>query len=239
MRVLDAARADEHIVNRGDHELLFAALFHDVGKSKTARVHPTDARTVFFGHQIVSARMARRWLENMKMPSCGVSVDNVVHLIENHMFETKSHYTDRAIRRFIAKIGPEIISKLLDLRLSDNRGGKHPSGIKGVLKLRKRITEEMAKKPPFGAKDLAINGHDLMDIGIPAGPQMGNLIKALVETVLDAPEQNDKEKLIALARDLVENGGVDRILARGLDDNIGEGGQDELEETKSQKSRKA
>lgn len=239
MRVLDAARADEHIINRGDLDLLFAALLHDIGKSKTARNHPTDKRIVFFGHQIVSAKMAKRWLEKVKMASCGVNIDNVVHLIDNHMFETKSHYTDRAIRRFVAKIGPELIHKLMDLRLSDNRGGKHPSGIKGVLKLKKRIDEEMAKKPPFGAKDLAVNGHDLMAIGIPAGPQMGTLIKALVEVVLDEPEKNEKEILIALAKKLLEDGSIFEKAKSKQVTTDGEETTDEAKKTKPRKGNKA
>ena len=67
----------------------------------------------------------------------------IVALIEQHMFETKASFTDRAIRRFVAKVGPELVVTLLDLRLADNRGGKHPTGIKGVLRLRSRIREEM------------------------------------------------------------------------------------------------
>ena len=121
------------------------------------------------------------------------------------MFETKAYFTDRAIRRFVAKIGQDRIFKLMDLRLADNRGGKHPHAIKGVLRLRKRIREELDKKPPFGPKDLAVNGHDLMENGIPAGPQMGEVIRALVETVLDHPERNTKEQLLALAGSIRDN----------------------------------
>ncbi|MBT3182790.1 MAG: HD domain-containing protein [Deltaproteobacteria bacterium] len=205
MRVLDAARSDSHVEHCGDPELLFAALLHDTGKAKTARTHPEGDRTVFFGHQIVSARLARKWMNKMKLSSCGINTKNVVELIEHHMFETKAYFTDRAIRRFVAKIGKDLIYKLMDMRLSDNRGGKHPSGIKGVLRLRKRIRDELAKKPPFGPKDLAISGHDLMALGISEGPIMGIILKSLVETVLDDPALNEREKLLALAKEILEN----------------------------------
>ena len=196
MRVLDAARNDPELLEPGEINLMFAALFHDVGKAKTERYHEASQRTVFFGHQIVSARMARKWMREMKVETIGVDPSLVCKLVEQHMFETKAHFTERAIRRFIAKIGKDIILKLLDLRFADNRGGKYPQGVKGVLRLKKRIQEELAKKPPFGAKDLTVNGHDLMELGIPAGPLLGNIITHLVEMVLDHPEKNQKDLLL-------------------------------------------
>lgn len=205
MRALDAARGDTAMENPGEPDLLFAILLHDIGKAKTARYHPPSKRTVFFGHQIVSAKLARRWMERIKLSSAGLHPERIAALIEQHMFETKASFTDRAIRRFVAKVGPELIVTLLDLRLADNRGGKHPTGIKGVLRLRGRIREEMAKKPPFGPKDLAVNGGDLMAMGLAEGPMIGVLLGELVEVVLDTPERNTKDDLLALAREMMEN----------------------------------
>ncbi len=205
MRALDAARTDSAIEHKGDLEVMFATLLHDIGKSKTARFHPPSMRIVFFGHQIVSLKLARRVMERLKLSSMGIKTQNVLKLIENHMFETKASFTDRAIRRFVAKVGKDLVFKLLDVRLADNRGGKHPYGIKGVSRLRTRIREELSKKPPFGAKDLAINGKDLMKEGIPEGPAMGAVLSKLVEHVLDEPSHNNCEQLLALAKQIMEN----------------------------------
>lgn len=205
MRALDAARGDHAIVNRGNLELMFAVLLHDIGKAVTTRYHEPSKRIVFFGHQIASARMARRILKKFKIETIGVNPKNVTRLIENHMFETKAFFSDRAIRRFINKVGKDHIFMLVDLRLADNRGGKHPHGIRGVEKLRKRIQEELDKKPPFGPADLAIDGHDIMDAGVPQGPMIGAILARLVETVLDEPELNTREQLLALAANLSKN----------------------------------
>ncbi|MBI4211112.1 MAG: HD domain-containing protein [Deltaproteobacteria bacterium] len=202
MRVLDAARSDDHLIEPGEIHLMLAALFHDVGKHRTKKFHEPSGRFVFFGHQIVSSKLARKWMQKMKVETIGVNPELVVHLVKHHMFETKASFTERAIRRFIAKIGKDVILKLCDLRLADNRGGKHPHGIKGILRLRARIEEELAKKTPFGPKDLAVNGHDLMSMGIPEGPMLGVIIKALVNRVLDDPSLNTKDQLLALAHDL-------------------------------------
>ena len=213
MRALDAARSDSEIETAGDPDLLFAILLHDTGKARTARYHPPSKRVVFFGHQLVSARLARRWMERMKLSSAGLHPERIVALIEQHMFETKASFTDRAIRRFIAKVGPDLVFTLLDLRLADNRGGKHPYGIKGAMRLRRRIREEIAKKPPFGPKDLAVNGKDLMQMGLCEGPIIGVILAELVERVLDEPSLNTRDDLLALASQMME----DRLLAEKAD----------------------
>lgn len=205
MRVLDASRSDAAIKHAGNIDLLFAALMHDLGKATTARYHEATQRVVFFSHQIVSKRMARIWMKRMKLSTIGVDSDRVCSLIEHHMFETKAFFTEKAIRRFIAKVGKDLIFLLLDLRLADNRGGKHPAGIKGVLKLKKKIQEELDRKPPFGPKDLAVSGTDLMEAGLPEGPAVGIALARLVDLVLDNPELNTREHLLALVDNMSEN----------------------------------
>ncbi len=205
MKALDAARSDRAIDHAGDLDLMLATLLHDVGKARTARYHEPTKRVVFFGHQIASKKLARLWMERMKMTTVGADIDRVCTLIEHHMFETKAFFTDKAIRRFISKVGTDLIFMLLDVRLADNRGGKHPAGIKGVQKLKKRIKEELERKPPFGPKDLAIDGNDIMAAGFPEGPQVGRVLGRLVDLVLDVPELNTREQLLALAKNMREN----------------------------------
>lgn len=121
------------------------------------------------------------------------------------MFETKAFFSEKAIRRFIHKVGKDLIFPLIDLRIADNRGGKHPHAIKGVLRLKKKIIEELEKKPPFGPKDLAINGNDIKNLGIEEGPQIGIILNKIVEAVLDEPKLNTKEELLLLAKKLTNS----------------------------------
>lgn len=200
MRVLDASRKDPAIPSSGNLELMLAALFHDVGKARTKRIDRAKNRMTFYGHQTVSKRMARARMNTLRMTTIGADPSEVTRLIEHHMFQTKAHFSDRSIRRFINKIGPDLILKLVDLRLADNRGGKYPEGIRGVLKLRKKITAMLEAKAPFGVRDLAIRGTDLMALGIPEGPEIGRILKELVEVVLDEPEKNVKEELLEIVK---------------------------------------
>lgn len=200
MKVLDAARSCPDMEQPGDLEVTFAALLHDAGKPGTRGYDPKKKKTTFYGHQIVSKKIARRWLNDYRVSCIGVNTDRILNLIENHMFETKHYYTERAIRRFINKIGPDDIFKLIDLRIADRQGGKFPRSLKGVYRLREKIKEEMEKKPPFGPKDLAINGHDIMNLGFKPGPIIGKIQKFLIEKALDEPTLNEKEKLIELIK---------------------------------------
>lgn len=195
MKVLDASRAASELEKPGDLNLMFAALLHDAGKPNTVRVDKDTNKTTFFGHQNVSKRIARKWLSDYRATGIGLNVDKVLNLVENHMFETKAFYSDKAIRRFVNKVGKDNIFDLIDLRIADKKGGRYPDSMKGILNLRSRIQNEINKKVPFGVKDLAINGHDLISLGFKPGPVLGQIQAFLVEAVLDEPEKNTKEAL--------------------------------------------
>lgn len=206
MRVLDASREDKAIPTSGDLELMLAALFHDVGKARTKRFVPEKNRITFYCHQLVGRRMFEKRLKALKLSTMGIDGEQVSSLIEHHMFQTKSYFSDRAIRRFINKVGPDLILKLIDLRLADNRGGRYPEGIRGVLKLRRRIEEELEKKTPLNVKDLAVRGDDVLALGVPEGPQVGKILKELLEMVLDDPSKNTKEALLEIAKQRLAEG---------------------------------
>lgn len=195
LKVLDAARQDSALENPGDPTLMIAALFHDLGKATTAKQEP-DGRLTFHGHQFVSKRLARRRMEQLKIRQMGVNPEEILVLVENHMFDTGPEFTDKALRRFARKIGVPLVFKQIDLRIADNRGGAHPHNIRKPLNLRRRIREELERKAPFGLKDLAINGHDLIEHGYSPGPQLGAKLAELLELVLDEPALNTREELL-------------------------------------------
>ncbi|MBQ2203845.1 MAG: tRNA nucleotidyltransferase, partial [Oscillospiraceae bacterium] len=49
-------------------------------------------------------------------------------------------------------------------------------------------------------KDLAVNGRDLIALGIPEGPAVGRTLNALLEAVLGEEVPNERDALLALAR---------------------------------------
>jgi hypothetical protein len=55
---------------------------------------------------------------------------------------------------------------------------------------------------PLTRGDLAIGGSDLQDLGL-KGPRIGETLATLLDRVLEDPDRNRRETLMALARDMV------------------------------------
>lgn len=199
MKVLDAARGAEELEKPGDINIMFAALFHDAGKPKTRREDQDDpSKVTFWNHQHVSTGIAWRWMKENRLSTIGADPRHICHLVKHHMFETKEFHNEKALRRFIRKVGKDNVFDLLDLRLADKKGGRFPKKVYGILKLREKIRDEINRKPPFTAKDLAIKGQDLMELGFKPGPVFGEIQRFLMEKVIDEPELNQKETLVQI-----------------------------------------
>lgn len=58
------------------------------------------------------------------------------------------------------------------------------------------IAAQIQQQDCFTLKDLAINGNDLIALGIPTGKTIGHILNYLLEMVIDGSIENDKSKLI-------------------------------------------
>lgn len=186
-----------------------AALLHDIGKPASKTVVHEDGLEIFhfFGHDKTSASIAKQLLVSLKFSNA--EIDHICSLIQNHMFNYQSDWSDAAVRRFIVKAGLENIEDLIDLRLADMYGKYnepvriHDSAACDLLiELEERIKAVTAEASALSLKDLAVNGKDLMANGIPGGKALGFILNELLETVLDSPEMNQKEKLLSLAMNI-------------------------------------
>jgi len=177
-----------------DLVLRLAGLFHDIGKPETF------ADGHFHQHEFVGEFKARQILRRWKFDK--ETVTEVTHLIRNHMFWYETHWTDSAVRRFIRKIGLDYIPALFALRRADNIGsGARSPRMYALEALWQRVQEQIAAANAFSLRDLAIDGNDVMrELGIPPSPDVGRILNALFERVLDEPALNTREKLIELAK---------------------------------------
>jgi len=183
-------------------QVRLAALFHDIGKPAVRSKDELGIWT-FYRHEEISKQMARSIMVRLKYPNA--LIDQVCHLIAVHMFHYDDSWTDAAIRRFIVRVGESALEDLLDLRRADTWGttGREPPADLNQP-LIDRVTSVLAKDKALSIKDLAVNGEDLAQLGIPRGPVMGTILKELFNTVLDDPEQNTKETLSRIADKLYE-----------------------------------
>lgn len=196
-----------------------ASLFHDVGKPSTRK---EDIRTeidgsekpiiTFFGHEKKSAEICKEIMTRLKFSNN--EIDYVCHLIKEHMFFYESSWTDAAIRRFITRISlqkyttSEIIEDLFDLRIADVTGMTNTPPVlkdgrwsENLIEFKDRINQCINENAPLSLKDLAINGNDLINIGI-TGKQIGWTLNELLQDVLESPSDNTKEKLLEIAKNI-------------------------------------
>ncbi len=188
-----------------------AALLHDIGKPASKVVRVTDEGEIynFFSHEKYSETIARKLLTKLRFSNN--EINNVCHLIENHMFHYEESWSDAAIRRFVVRVKPENIEDLIDLRLADMYGKynmpiqiKESNACDLLIQLQDRIKKIQEENSAFTLKSLAVSGKDLMEIGIPSGRVIGKILDSLLETVLDDPKQNSKDVLLNIAKNLYE-----------------------------------
>lgn len=200
-----------------------AALFHDIGKPDAKKIIKEDVldcekndgskKTIetitFYNHEIYSEKITRNLMIRLKFSN--EMINNVCHLVKEHMFHYEQNWSSSAVRRFIVRVGKENLEDLFDLRLADMYGMwnenvdvRYSDSVKLLLELKERIEKELEKKSALTLKDLAVNGNDLISIGIPSGKQLGIILKELMNVVLEDPTQNNKETLLKIAKNIAK-----------------------------------
>jgi tRNA nucleotidyltransferase (CCA-adding enzyme) len=182
-----------------------AALFHDVAKPRTAAPRPdSPSENTFYKHDIVGADLTEEICRRLKLSND--ERERVVHLVRNHMFWYEEHWTDGTVRRFLSRIGPDAVPDLFALREGDVRGrgrGEDPEQELGSL--RGRIDGVLRESAALKIGDLAIRGADVMRIlGCPPGPIIGEVLRKLLERVLDDSALNTREQLEALVPEVAK-----------------------------------
>ena len=184
-----------HVVEAVPRELTlrWAALLHDIGKPASFTLD-TQGEGHFYGHAAISAELADGVLRRLKAPTA--LRERVVLLIEKHMVWLE--VTKPTIRRWVSRLGMEAMQQLMCLQEADtgSKGTEDPaenpyfSGIQGLLYA---LRQEDAC---LQVKDLAVNGHDLIALGL-SGKAIGQMLNRLLELVMDETIENEKAALLA------------------------------------------
>lgn len=204
-------------------DIKLAALFHDIGKPRCMTIDEKGVH--FYSHDVVGAEMTENILKRLRFPNH--IIEETKRLVRWHMFyypsadwrdstnnqknkkqkENKHGWSDGAIRRLINNVGgDEGIDKLIKLRIADATANPksdfHPSEIEA---LSERISEVREKSTALKISDLDITGEDLIqNFDLKPGKIIGDILKYLLEKVLDEPSYNKKIDLLRLAKNYIK-----------------------------------
>ena len=196
-----------HMYNVGEHTLKalsltekdrilrLTMLLHDIGK---ANMRTTDANGVdhFKGHGPEGKEIAKKILRRLKFDNDTIA--QVTRLIYWHDYRPAPE--EKAVRRAIYKVGEDLFPLFLKVQRADNLAQSmylREEKLERIEAVEKLYHEIMEKHQCVSLKTLAVTGRDLIATGMKPGPQMGAVLQELLEMVLDQPEMNEKEKLLA------------------------------------------
>ena len=162
--------------------LRWAALLHDIGKPPSFFLDQ-EGEGHFHGHASVSAEMADQVLLRLKSPTA--LREQVVKLIKLHMNPLQPD--KKLLTRQLSKHGWETVENLLELLKADY--GAHQPDYTQVEDLLEQLRQEDAC---LSIRDLAVNGRDMMALGIGAGPKMGQLLQTILTLVQEQKLPNEK-----------------------------------------------
>lgn len=180
-----------------------AALLHDLGKP-TTQAPRADApgEYSFFRHEQVGAELAQAIGNRLRLST--EERDTVCRLVGGHMFFYTPDWTDGTVRRFVKRVGRDLVPLLFALREADIASrGQGEDREAETRDLQARIAQVAAADAALRVTDLAIDGQDVMRVlAIPEGRRVGEVLEALLDRVLDRPELNQRATLEGLVREL-------------------------------------
>lgn len=190
----------EHILESmkaipADRVLRLAMLFHDIGKPETVTVDK-EGISHFHGHPVISEEIGSKVLKRLKFDNH--TIDQVTRLVRYHDYYVEP--SQRCVRRAIMKVGEDIFPLLLQVKKADmqaqsgyQRADKEEN-LKAVSQLYEQI---LTQKQCVSLKMLAVTGRDLMEqMGMAPGKKIGEVLKYLLDLVVEDPSRNQKEILL-------------------------------------------
>ena len=182
---------------RGVRVLCWATFLHDIAKPLCRSVGP-DGAAHFKGHNQRGAQLARVILRRLKAPA--YLVDGAVGLIAVH--DAPLPADDVGILKLLNRSGAIFLRRLCALKYADldaHANTPEVAARRADVAAFERRMNELAKTGCYTMRQLAVNGADLMDIGIPAGPGVGATLQTLLNDVMEGTLPNEREALLAAA----------------------------------------
>lgn len=180
--------------------LKLAAFFHDIGKPGSMTVDERGCGH-FYKHEALGESITNKVMLRLKYDND--TRETVTSLIRNHgiVFIPAS----RQARRLLGKLGEERLRLLIELEYADVKS-QNPvytqERIANIRAFSQSVDRVLEADQCFSLRHLALNGSHLLSMGIPQGPDVGRILNALLDLVIEDRLPNEKEALMVAAKQL-------------------------------------
>ena len=195
-----------HMYNVGDHTLVtlqniradkvlrLTMLMHDMGKPATISVDEQGVNH-FYGHEEAGYQIAKEIFRRLKFDRD--TMDRVCNLVLYH--DDRYEPKPRNIRRAMNRVGETDYPLLFEIRYADTMAQSDYLRAEklALLEETKAVYREIIERNDCtNLKSLAVNGRDLIELGISPGKELGKILNNMLMDVLDEPTHNTKEYLL-------------------------------------------
>ena len=202
LEVLENVAASSHLPQLGEGLWLrWAALLHDIGKTKTKRWDPVVGWT-FHNHNYVGAKMVADIFRRLKLP-LGAEMKYVQKLVDLHMRPqaiADDVVTDSAVRRLLNDAGEDIddLMTLCEADITSKNEVKKKVFRENFRMVREKLTD-LKEKDYKRLLQPVIDGNEIMELfHLTPGPVIKVLKDAMKDAVLDNRVPNEREPLMEL-----------------------------------------
>ncbi len=184
-----------------DPVLRLTMFFHDIGKPLAQSYDEVKRLCHYKGHNRFSAAITETVLKRLKYPND--IIDRVKTLIIYH--DVRFSDSKRQIKHVMSAIGKENFQLLMSVQKADILAQsmyKREEKLNNFRLFSDAYAEILENNECFTLKDLALNGHDLIHLGILKGEDIGKTLRLLLSLVIDGKLENNKEQLIIRAKEI-------------------------------------
>ena len=197
----------EHILHSlleipADKVLRLTMLLHDIAKPQCLTVDENGI-THFHGHEEMGAEMSRVILRRLRMDND--TTDKVCRLVRFHDYGNGVAPDRRIVRRAVNKIGEDLFADFLLVKKADLLAQSmylREEKLSNLAAWDACYREIREAEECVSLRTLAVNGKDLIAAGLQPGRELGDILKQLLDEVLENPEKNEKDYLISRAKEL-------------------------------------